>query len=162
MNDGVRFWCIKCGSVLMHDFVSGWYTCWGCGRRYPRWWLEDTPDDGVSWGENGYEGGGIMKSLKIPMVENPDDPSKIYFRLMYRTFFFGPFDTKADVSKAMAKLDKWDSAWDYDCYTIIRGMFPLPEDYVTGFPSLSREEIDEIEIARRGGFGWAYPMPFTN
>ena len=38
---GVIFKCPNCDSRMVRDFVSEWYTCWGCGRRYPRWVLED-------------------------------------------------------------------------------------------------------------------------
>lgn len=90
-----------------------------------------------------------MEYHKLPTVKDPTDPNKIYFRLMYREFFYGPFDTKEEVSKAMAILDTWDKMWDYDGFCIIRGLSPLPDDYVFGFPSLSDEEESEIELNRK-------------
>ena len=75
-----------------------------------------------------------MERPKIPTVKDPTDPEKLYFRLMYHEFFFGPFDSKDAVSKALAELDAWDEMWDYDCFCIIRGLSQLPEDYVFGFP----------------------------
>jgi len=94
----------------------------------------------------------IKNKPKIPTVKNPVCPDKFYFRLMYHEFFFGPFNTKDDVSKALADLDTWNEMWDYDSFCIIRGMSPLPDDFVFGFPFVSDEERKEIEIRRVNKF----------
>ena len=90
-----------------------------------------------------------MDRPKIPTVKDPTESDKLYFRLMFHEFFFGPFDSKKDVSMALAELDAWDEMWDYDGFCIIRGLSPLPKDYVFGFPFVSKEERNEIEIGRK-------------
>jgi len=90
-----------------------------------------------------------MNKPKIPTVKYPTKSDNLYFRLMYHEFFFGPFDSKEDVSKALAELDAWDEMWDYDGFFIIRGLSPLPDDYVAGFTFVSAEERKEIEAGRK-------------
>ena len=67
-------------------------------------------------------------------VRHPTDPGKLYFRCMFHTFFWGPFDDEQAVVDAMAALDATDPMWDDNPWTLVRGMNPLPTDYVYGFP----------------------------
>jgi hypothetical protein len=83
----------------------------------------------------------------VPTCQHPDQPDRIYMRLMYHTFFFGPFKDEAEVIAAVKELNKQDSMWDYDCYCVIYGMNPLPKDYVFGFPSVPSEMRRRIDAA---------------
>ena len=93
----------------------------------------------------------IKDRPQLPTVRDPTLPDKLYFRLMYREFFWGPFDDEAAVASAMRQLDGWDPTWDYDLFCVIYGADPLPTDYVFGFRSVPREQKDLIEKLRREG-----------
>lgn len=82
---------------------------------------------------------------------HPDQPDKFYFRIMYREWFFGPFDSEQEVIDAVITLDKFDSYWDYDCVTFIKGADPLPEDYVFGFQKIGNDfhkHLKEVRLKR--------------
>lgn len=84
----------------------------------------------------------------LPTCRHPEDPTKYYFRVMYREWFFGPFDSPIAVGEAMKKLDDEDFMWDYDCVATLRGANPLPSDYVGGFPVLTDSERAKVREAR--------------
>jgi hypothetical protein len=92
-------------------------------------------------------------SKLIPTTQKPNDPNKFYFRVWYTTFFFGGFDSIEEVGEAMKQLDKLDRMWDYNTFSIIKGLDPLPEDFVYGFPFVSKKICKKIDRIRRGG-GW--------
>lgn len=70
----------------------------------------------------------------VPTTRTPNDPSCFYMRILYRTFFFGPFKDRAELVAGIKALDAYDPMWDYDPACIIRGANPLPKDFVFGFP----------------------------
>jgi hypothetical protein len=72
----------------------------------------------------------------------------MYMRILYRTFFWGPFDDEAAVIAALRKLDKEVPDWDDDPFCVIFGADPLPKDYVFGFPSVPMEMRDRIDQGR--------------
>lgn len=82
----------------------------------------------------------------IPTCSQPDEPTKLYMRVMYREWFYGPFYDEAAVIAAVQHLDKAD--WDYDCFCVVSGANPLPKDYVLGFPFVPGDMRDRIEKAR--------------
>lgn len=84
----------------------------------------------------------------IPTTTTPDDPSSLYLRLMYHTFFYGPFKSEEDVLAAVKALDEWDDMWDYDCFCIVHGANPLPSDFVFGFPFVDDSVRERIEAGR--------------
>ena len=86
---------------------------------------------------------------QIPTTQTPTESNKFYFRIAFRVFFFGPFNTEEEVSMAMSKLDVYDPMWDYDSYCIIYGKSPLPIDFVFGFPFVDSETRDRIENGRK-------------
>jgi hypothetical protein len=75
---------------------------------------------------------------------HPDQPDKIYVRVLYHTFFYGPFSNEDEVIKALQFLDKTKPMWDYDSYCIVYGANPLPKDYVFGFPFVPKEMAERI------------------
>ena len=85
----------------------------------------------------------------VKTCRHPDQPDKFYFRIMFREFFFGPFDSEEDVIAATITLDRFDEWWDYDAVTYIKGKNPLPEDYVFGFPPMSWDFRDRMKEARQ-------------
>jgi hypothetical protein len=85
---------------------------------------------------------------QLPTVGHPDQPGKFYFRLMYHTFFFGPFSSPTAVGEAMKALDAWDSWWDYDCVTLVRGTSPLPSGDFGEAPQMTDEEKAEVKHVR--------------
>ena len=85
----------------------------------------------------------------IPTCASPTDPKAIYMRNMYHEFFWGPFASEDEVSRAIATLDKADEYWDYDPFCMIYGADPLPKDFVFGFPDVPREIRTRIEKAAR-------------
>ena len=50
--------------------------------------------------------------------------------------------------QAINQLDIADPYWDYNPFTIIYGLKPLPTDYVFGFPVVSDEIKNEIYYKR--------------
>ena len=86
----------------------------------------------------------------VPTVQYPTDPKSIYFRNLYRTFFFGPFTSESEASSAISVLDKADPMWDYDPFCMIYGADPLPKDFVFGFPEIPQEIRDRILSGARG------------
>ena len=90
-----------------------------------------------------------MKSIPcIPTTRTPNDPNKLYFFIMYQSFFFGPFATEEELVEAMKRLDAWDNMWDYDCFGIVYGANPLPKDLAFGLPFVDKDMRDRI-IANR-------------
>lgn len=65
----------------------------------------------------------------VPTCREPIDPNAFYMRILYRDFFFGPFQNEQEVTNAINVLDAADPYWDYDCFCIIKGSDPLPETY---------------------------------
>lgn len=84
----------------------------------------------------------------IPTCQDPIDPKSIYLRNLFREFFWGPFKDVDEVVSAINQLDIVDPYWDYDPFTIVHGLTPLPTDYVFGFPSVSDEIKNEIYLRR--------------
>ena len=85
----------------------------------------------------------------LPTCQDPSDPSCIYMRCMYYEFFWGPFKDEEEITKAINKLDADVPYWDYDCFCIVYGKNPLPEDYVFGFESIPEEMRSRIEKQRK-------------
>lgn len=81
-------------------------------------------------------------------VQHPDQDNKLYIRIMYRTFFIGPFDNIKAVGEAMKGFDVIDSYWDYDCSCVIYGKSDLPSDYVNGFDFITEEEMGYLDAIR--------------
>lgn len=86
--------------------------------------------------------------MKIPTTQTPDNPNALYFRIMYREFFFGPFETEKQLVSALKQLDTDDPYWDYDCFCIHYGKNPLPDDFVRGFRFISKDQRNSIEEKR--------------
>lgn len=84
----------------------------------------------------------------LPTCAHPTDPSAIYFRNLYREFFYGPFADEASVTAAINHLDKTVEWWDYDPFCMVHGADPLPKDYVFGFPSVDPELRKRVEAQR--------------
>lgn len=81
-------------------------------------------------------------------TRKPDQEGKLYMRIMFREFFFGPFADLAAVGNAMSELDAKDDCWDYDGVCVIYGKNPLPEDFVYGFDFVTKKEREKIELIR--------------
>ncbi len=94
---------------------------------------------------------GYMDRPMLPTCKDPTDPQSLYFRVMYRTFFYGPFPNLDAVIAAVKSLDKWDEYWDYDCFAVMYGADPLPDDYVGGFRHITHEERKFLESQRKLG-----------
>lgn len=86
---------------------------------------------------------GTKHGVKITTI--PDDPKALYMRNLYHTFFWGPFYSEDEVSKAIKTLDKADSYWDYDPFCVIYGADPLPDDFVFGFKFVEDETKARIK-----------------
>ena len=84
----------------------------------------------------------------VPTCREPADPEALYFRCMFHTFFYGPFQTEAELVEALRTLDRVDPMWDYDCFAIHKGD-PTSRDWVNGLPFVSHEDRERIEAARR-------------
>lgn len=84
----------------------------------------------MQWPSNGAN---LMKH-GIPICRDPVDAESFYMRNLFHEYFYGPFPNEQSVIDAIKHLDSVDSYWDYDPATIIRGILPLPKDYVFGFP----------------------------
>lgn len=90
------------------------------------------------------------KAMKdgIPTCRHPTDPTSMYMRNLYHTFFYGPFQTEAELTAAINQLDRTVVYWDYDPFCLIYGAAPLPTDYVFGFQSVPTEMRARIEAQR--------------
>lgn len=84
----------------------------------------------------------------IQTVRKPTDPNSLYMRNLYHEYFWGPFSSEEELTRAVIALDKIDPYWDYEPFCIIYGADPLPCDFVNGFPFAGKDLRDRIERAR--------------
>jgi hypothetical protein len=85
----------------------------------------------------------------IPTTPSPDQPSKLYMRCMYHTFFYGPFDDEEAVIRAIVTLGRADPYWDDDGRAILWGSNPLPKDMAFGHRFVGEDMLDRILNAAR-------------
>lgn len=85
----------------------------------------------------------------IPTCSKPKDPNALYMRNMYKEFFWGPFNDEKAVIDAIKILDTADPHWDYEPFCIIYGADPLPDDFVFGFPFVSKDMKERILAASK-------------
>ena len=57
----------------------------------------------------------------FPTVSWPNDPTKYYVQLGYRTWFYGPFDSVEDVQNFRRTMTERDPYWNYDGAGTCRG-----------------------------------------
>jgi hypothetical protein len=62
-----------------------------------------------------------MNYTDYPITSTPTDPTKFYGQLLYRDWFFGPFDTLEQVRELVRDLDAHDPFWSYDGFGVMRG-----------------------------------------
>lgn len=84
----------------------------------------------------------------LPTCADPVDANAFYVRVLYSTFFYGPFEDEGTLTAAINHLDATVEWWDYDCFAIMRGLTPLPTDYVFGFPFIEPDLLAKIEAQR--------------
>jgi len=81
---------------------------------------------------------------QLNTTTKPNCTDKLYIKILYSTVFIGPFDNLKDTAKGICTLNSYDAYWDYNGYNIIRGLNPLPKDFVFGFPTISDEEWGQL------------------
>ena len=84
-----------------------------------------------------------------PTCIDPVNPECFYMRNLFHEYFWGPFETEQAVIDAIDRNDTADPYWDYNPFCIIKGLYPLPKDYVYGFPFVDDAIKARILAARK-------------
>jgi len=85
----------------------------------------------------------------VPWSTAPHHAGKLYFRVMFSTTFWGPFDTIDSVIAAIRRLDFNGPDWDArGPFAVFYGADPLPSDWVNGFTPVPDADMRRIIQSR--------------